>query len=142
MKGRGVRRVLCLVTLCVLAVLMVASVASAQGVYDKDLPPPPPDSDPGLTPGVGEPPKGGLPKEGPPKGGLPKEGPPKGGPPEEEPPGDAKELLKAGGDLPSPQRSATPPEADNGGRFPLWRVAGMVLSAGILVFSLYRLISR
>jgi hypothetical protein len=66
MKGMvGVRRVLSLVTLCALAVLMVAPVGSAQGLYDKDLPPPP-DSDPGLPPGVGEPPKGG-----PPKGGLP-----------------------------------------------------------------------
>jgi hypothetical protein len=27
---------------------------------------------------------------------------------------------EAGGDLPSPQESATPPEADNGERFPLW----------------------
>jgi hypothetical protein len=61
MKGMvGVRRVLSLVTLCALAVLMVAPVGSAQGLYDKDLPPPP-DSDPGLPPGVGEPPKGGLP---------------------------------------------------------------------------------
>jgi hypothetical protein len=62
------------VTLCVLAVLMVASVASAQGMNDKDLPPPPPDSDPRLPSEVGELPKGG-------------------------PPGDPKELLKAGGDL-------------------------------------------
>ncbi len=130
MKGMGVRRVLCLVTLCAVAVLVVASAASAQGVYDKDLPPPPPDSDSGLPPGVGELPKGGTAKGG----------PPKGGPPEEEPPGDAKELLKAGGDLPSPQESATPPEADNGGRFPLWRVAGMVLSASVFAFALYRLL--
>ena len=109
--------------------MIVASVASAQGVYDKDLPPPPPDSDPGLPPGVGESPKGG---------------PPKGGPPGDakELPGDAKELLKAGGDLPSPQESATPPEADNGGRFPFWRVAGMILSAGVFGFALYRLLGR
>jgi hypothetical protein len=122
MKGMvGVRRVLYLVTLCALAVLMVVPVASAQGLYDKDLPPPP-DSDPGLTPGVGEPPKGG-----PPRGGLP---------------GDDKELLEAGGDLPSPQESATLPEADNGGRFPLWRVAGMILSTGVFGFALYRLVAR
>ena len=132
MKGMGIRRVLFLVTLCVVAVLIVASAASAQGVYDKDLPPPPPDSDPGLPPGVGESPKGGTEK-----GGPTKEGPPKGNPP-----GDAKELLKAGGDLPSPQESATPPEADNGGRFPLWRVAGMILSAGVFGFALYRLLGR
>jgi hypothetical protein len=132
MMGTGVRRVLCLVTLCVVAVLIVASAASAQGVYDKDLPPPPPDSEPGLPPGVGEPPKGGLPKGG----------PPKGGPPEEEPPGDAKELLKAGGDLPTPQEPATPPEAEAGGRFPLWRVAGMILSGGVFVLALYRLLDR
>ena len=122
MKGMvGVRRVLYLVTLCALAVLMVVPVASAQGLYDKDLPPPP-DSDPGLPPGVGEPPKGG-----PPRGGLP---------------GDDKELLEAGGDLPSPQESATLPEADNGGRFPLWRVAGMILSTGVFGFALYRLVAR
>jgi hypothetical protein len=122
MKGMvGVRRVLSLVTLCALAVLMVVPVASAQGLYDKDLPPPP-DSDPGLPPGVGEPPKGG-----PPRGGLP---------------GDDKELLEAGGDLPSPQESATLPEADNGGRFPLWRVAGMILSTGVFGFALYRLVAR
>ena len=134
MKGMGVRRVLCLVTLCVVAVLVVASVASAQGVYDKDLPPPPPDSDSGLPPGVGESPKGGPPKGGPPGDAKELPGDAK------EPPGDAKELLKAGGDLPSPQESATPPEADNGGRFPLWRVAGMVLSAGVFAFALYRLL--
>jgi hypothetical protein len=85
MKGRvGVRRVLYLVTLCALAVFMVAPVGSAQGLYDKDLSPPP-DSDPGLRPGVGEPPKGGLPGD------------------DKELPGDNKELLEAGGDLPSPQ---------------------------------------
>jgi hypothetical protein len=122
MKGTvRVRRVLCLVTVCVLAVLMVASVGLAQGLYDKDLPPLPA-TDPELPPGVGEPPKGG---------------PPKGGPP-----GDDKELLEAGGDLPSPQESATSPEADSGGRFPLWRVAGIVLSAGVFGFALYRLVHR
>jgi hypothetical protein len=137
MKGRGVRRVLFLVTLGVLAVLMVASAASAQGVNSKDLPPPLTDSEPGLPPGVGESPKGGLPKGGPPEGG-----PPEGGPPKEEPPGDAKELLKAGGDLPTPQEPATSSEAEAGGRFPLWRVAGMVLSAGVFGFALYRLLDR
>ena len=129
MKGMvGVRRVLYLVTLCALAVLMVVPVASAQGLYDKDLPPPP-DSDPGLPPGVGEPPKGG-----PPRGGLPGD--------DKELPGDDKELLEAGGDLPSPQESATLPEADNGGRFPLWRVAGMILSTGVFGFALYPLVAR
>ncbi len=98
-------------TVCVLAVLMVASVGSAQGLYDKDLPPPPA-TDPEVPPGVGE------------------------------PPGDDKELLEAGGDLPSPQESATSSEADNGGRFPLWRVAGIVLSAGVFGFALYRLVHR
>ena len=57
-------------------------------------------------------------------------------------PGDDKELLEAGGDLPSPQGSATLPEADNGGRFPLWRVAGMILSTGVFGFALYRLVAR
>jgi hypothetical protein len=136
MKRMGLRRVLCLVTLCLLAVLMVASVASAQGLFDKDLPPPL-DSDPGLPPGVGEPPNGEPPNGGPPKGG-----PSKGGPSKEGPPGDDKELLRAGGDLPPPQRSDTPPEADEGGDFPLWRVTGMVLSAGVFGFALYRLLGR
>lgn len=126
MKGMRGRRVLCLVTVCALAFLIVASAASAQGVNTKDLPPPS-DSDPGLPSGVGEAPKGG---------------PPKDVPPNEEPPGDAKELLKAGGDLPPPQRSATPLEADNGGRFPLWRVVGIILSAGVFVISLYQLLLR
>jgi hypothetical protein len=136
MKGMRGRRDVCLVTLCALAFSMVASTASAQGVNSKDLPPPP-DSDPGLPPGVGETPKGGPPKGGPPKGG-----PPKDGSPNEEPPGAEKELLRAGGDLPPPQRSAAPLEADNGGRFPLWWVVGMVLSAGVFVLSLYRLLRR
>jgi hypothetical protein len=47
------------VTLCVLAVLMVASVASAQGLYDKDLPPR--QLRTRGFPGVGELPKGESP---------------------------------------------------------------------------------
>jgi hypothetical protein len=35
-----------------------------------------------------------------------------------------------------------PPKADNHGRFPLWRVAGMVLNAGLFVFSFYRLLYK
>ena len=50
-------------------------------------------------------------------------------------PGDDTELLEAGGDLPSPQD-------DNGGRFPLWTVAGMILSTGVFGFALYRLVAR
>ena len=64
MKGMvRVRRVLSLVTLCALAVLMVAPVGSAQGLYDKDLPPPP-DSDPGLPPESGSRQREGRQREG------------------------------------------------------------------------------
>ena len=66
----------------------------------------------------------------------------KGRPLKEEPRGDAKELLKAGGELPLPQKAVVPPKADNHGRFPLWRVAGMVLNAGLFVFSFYRLLYK
>jgi hypothetical protein len=106
MKGTGVRRVVSLVTLC--AGCIDGSVGGfGPGVRAKAFPPP--DSDSGLPPGARE-----MPKGGPPKGGLLKE----------EPRGDAKELLKAGGGLPLPQKAVVPPKADNHGRFPIWRVVG------------------
>ena len=97
-----------------------------------------------LPPGIGDPPKGepskGVPtKEGPTKRGLPKEGPSKGGLPGGESPGDDKELLEAGGDLPLPQRSEAGDVPADGGGFSLWRVSGMILSGGVLVFAVYRL---
>ena len=111
MKGTGVRRVVSLVTLCAGCIDGCVG-AFGPGVIAKAFPPP--DSDSGLPLGARELPKGGPPKGGPPKGGLLKEGPR----------GDAKELLKAGGDLPLPQKAVVPPKADNHGRFPIWRVAG------------------
>ena len=112
-----------------------------QGVACEELPPPT-DFDPVLPPGVGDSPKGAPPtKEGPPKGGVTKEGPPKGGLPERESPGDDKELLKAGGNLPLPHRSEAPEVPADGGGFSLWRVSGLMLSGGVLVFAVYRFFS-
>ena len=116
-----------------------------QGVACEDLPPPT-DFDPVVPPGIGDPPKGepskGVPtKEGPPKGGVTKERPPKGGLPEIESPGEDKELLEAGGDLPLPQRSEAGDVPADGGGFSLWRISGMILSGGVLVFAVYRFFS-
>lgn len=99
-----------------------------------------------LPPGIGDPPNGepskGVPtKEGPPKAGVTQERPPKGGLPERESSGDDKELLEAGGDLPMPQRSETADVPADGGGFSLWRISGMILSGGVLVFAVYRFFS-
>ena len=107
LKGTGVRRVVSLVTLCAGCIDGCVGGLAPRGDSKGLLPPP--DSDSGLPPEARE-----LPKGGPPKGRLLKE----------EPRGDAKELLKAGGDLPLPQKAVVPPKADNHGRFPIWRVAG------------------
>ena len=117
------------------------SFSGIEGVACEDLPPPT-DFDPVVPLGVGDSSKGPLTKEGPPKGGVTKEGPPSEGLPERESSGEDKELLKAGGDLPPPQESAAPSETDGGGRFPLWRVAGMILSGGVFVFAAHRFFSR
>ena len=118
-----------------------AAFSGIQGVACEELPPPT-DFDPVLPLGVRDSPKGAPPtKEGPPKGGVTKERPPEGGLPEREPPGDDKELLEAGGNLPLPQRSeAGEVPADEGG-LSLWRVGGMMLSGGVLVFAVYRFFS-
>ena len=52
-----------------------------------------------------------------------------------------KELLEAGGDLPTRQGTDAGEVSDDSGRFRLWRVAGMILSAGVFVFSVYRLLN-
>ncbi len=165
-----VRRTLCAGTLLVAAVLTLAPTASAQGSLNCDdfdsqaeaqdelranpddpdnldddndgiaceTLSPPRDEDPVSSPGgpPGAPPKSSPPKSTPPKG-QPKE-PPKQQPKEQ--PEQNKELLKAGGDLPLPQEPST--TADAGGGFPLWRVTGMILSAGVFVFAVYRLVSN
>ena len=69
---------------------------------------------------------------------MTKERPQEGGLPERESPGEAKELLEAGGNLPLPQRSETAEVPTDGGGFSLWRVSGMLLSGGVLVFAVYR----
>ncbi len=50
-----------------------------------------------------------------------------------------KELLEAGGALPPPSRSAASEASGDSGRFPFWRVAGLILSACVFGFALYRL---
>ena len=128
-----------------------AAFSGIQGVACEELPPPT-DFDPVLLPAVGDSPKGVPPtKEGPPKGGVTKQGPPKGGVTKERPqeggltqresPGDDRELLEAGGNLPLPHRSEAPEVPADGGGFSLWRVIGMLLSGGVLVFAVYRVFS-
>jgi hypothetical protein len=102
--------------------------------------PPPTDFDPVLPSGIGVP--NGVPKGAVPKGAVPKGAVPKIEPPEGEPPEGDKELLEAGGDLPLPQQYSTDNASGDNGRFPLWRVVGMILSAGVFVFAGYRVFSR
>ena len=53
-------------------------------------------------------------------------------------------LMDAGGDLPVPQHSEDEESiaATSGGRFGWWRIAGMILSAGVFGFALKRLLSN
>jgi hypothetical protein len=57
------------------------------------------------------------------------------------PPVDDDILLEAGGDLPLPQQSNTDYPSGDDERFPLWRVAGMILSAGVFAFAGYLVVS-
>ena len=54
-----------------------------------------------------------------------------------------KKLLEAGGGRSPPSRSAASEASGDSGRFPFWRVAGLILSACVfgfaLGFALYRL---
>ena len=68
-------------------------------------------------------------------------GPPEGEPPDREPPDKDEKLLEAGGDLPLPQQFNTDNASGNDGRFPLWRIAGMILSAGVFAFAGYLVVS-
>jgi hypothetical protein len=129
--------------------------------------PPPTDFDPVLPSGIGvpngvaegEPPDSVLPDAEPPDSGPPDDGPPNDGPPDREPPDrelpdrqppdreppddEDEKLLDAGGDLPLPQQSTADNASDSAdSRFPLWRVAGMILSASVFVWAGYRIFSR
>ena len=68
-------------------------------------------------------------------------GPPEGKSPDREPPDKDEKLLEAGGDLSLPQQSNIDDASGNDGRFPLWRIAGMILSAGVFAFAGYLVVS-
>jgi hypothetical protein len=85
-----------------------------------------------LPPPLGE---GLVPYQSP---GGPSPSPPPSSPP---PPGDFDILLEAGGDLPLPQQTNTDNPSGDDERFPLWRVAGMILSAGVFAFAGYLVVS-
>ncbi len=66
--------------------------------------------------------------------------PPLPPPPPPPPPKKDDILLEAGGDLPLPQQSNTDNASGDDGRFPLWRIAGMILSASVFAFAGYLLV--
>lgn len=114
---------LCLAIMVATSTLVVSGPAAAQEM------PPPTDFDPGSPAGFGVP------------NGEPK-GEPKGAVPKGEPPDNDKKLLEAGGDLSLPQQSATDNDSGNDSIFPVWRVAGIILSAGVFLWAGYRVFSR
>ena len=130
---------LCLAIMVATSTLVVSGPAAGQ---ERDHPP---DRDLETPPGIGEPkgdPIGAI--QGDPKGatkGEPKGAVPKGEPPDREPPGNERKLLEAGGDLSPPQQSATDNDSGDDSRFPLWRVAGMILSAGVFALAGYLVFS-
>ena len=105
------------------------------GVACQDLPPP---RDERVVPyqSQGGPPEGESPDREPPD-----REPPDREPPDREPPDKDEKLLEAGGDLPLPQQSNIDDASGNDGRFPLWRIAGMILSAGVFAFAGYLVVS-
>jgi hypothetical protein len=126
-RGALAQRILFFATLLsVAALLMFASPALAQG---EDLPPG----------GARAPSKEGPPEGKTQKGQLPEK--PQNDRPPENKAENNKELLEAGGDLPTRQGTDAGEVSEDSGRFPLWRVAGMILSAGVFVFSVYRLLN-
>jgi hypothetical protein len=127
-RGALAQRILFFAALSVSAMLMFASPALAQS-EDR-----PPGGNPADPPGVRASSKEGPPEGKTQKGQLPQNSL-KDRPPEN------KELLEAGGNLPTRQGTDAGEVSDDSGRFPLWRVAGMILSAGVFVFSLYRLLN-
>jgi hypothetical protein len=102
------------------------------GLACEDLPPP---RDEGAVPF--QPQGGPPPKTSPPKSSPSQPSPP----PPPAPSEDDDVLLEAGGDLPLPQQSNTDNASGNDGRFPLWRIAGMILSAGVFAFAGYLALS-
>ena len=137
-RGALAQRILFFGTLSVAAMLMFASPTLAQG---EDLPP---GDNPVDLPGDRAPSKEGPPEGKTQKGQLP-EKPQNDRPQNDRPPENKaennKELLEAGGDLPTRQGTDAGEVSSDSGRFPLWRVAGMILSAGVFVFSVYRLLN-
>ena len=125
-RGALAQRILFFATLSVAAMLMFASPALAQG---EDLPPG----------GARAPSKEGPPEGKTQKGQLPEK--PQNDRPPENKVENNKELMEAGGDLPTRQGTDAGEVSSDSGRFPLWRVAGMILSAGVFVFSVYRLLN-
>ena len=121
---------LCLAIMVATSTLVVSGLAAAQEITPPSDDDPEPPSGFGVPNGVGEP-------KGEPKGAVPK-----GEPPDREPPNNEKKLLEAGGDLSPPQQSVTENDSGNDSRFPLWRVAGMIASAGLFLGAGYRVISR
>ena len=134
MRGALAQRILFFATLlCVAALLMFASPALAQ---DEDLPP---GDNPVDLPGDRAPSKEGPPEGKTQKGQLPQK--PQNERPPENKAENNKELLEAGGNLPTRQGTDAGEVSGDSERFPLWRVAGMILSAGVFVFSVYRLLN-
>ena len=131
-EGALTQRILFFATLSVSAMLMFASPALAQS-EDR-----PPGGNPADPPGVRAPSKEGPPEGKTQKGQLPQNSL-KDRPPENK--AENNELLEAGGNLPTRQGTDAGEVSGDSVRFPLWRVAGMILSAGVFVFSLYRLLN-
>ena len=102
------------------------------GLACEDLPPP---RDEGAVPF--QPQGGPPPKTSPPKSSPSQPSPPPPLPPSE----DDGVLLEAGGDLPLPQQANTDNPSDDHERFPLWRIAGMILSAGVFALAGYLVFS-
>jgi hypothetical protein len=134
---------LCLAIMVATSTLVVSGPAAAQEM------PPPTDFDPGSPAEFGVPngvpkgePKGAVPKGAVPKGEPPDREPPDNQPPDREPPDNDKKLLEAGGDLSLPQQSYTDNDKGDDSRFPLWRVAGIILSAGLFLWAGYRVFWR
>ena len=131
MRGALAQRILFFATLSVAAMLMFAFPALAQDF--------PPGGNPGDPPGDRAPSKEGPPEGKTQKGQLPEK--PQNERPPENKAQNNKELLEAGGDLPTSQGTDAGEVSEDSGRFPLWRIAGMILSAGVFVFSVYRLLN-
>jgi hypothetical protein len=122
-----------------------AAFSGIQGVACEDNPPPT-DFDPALPSGFGvpnevSPDEESLDDESPDRE-RPDEDPPNRERANREPPAGGRTLMEAGGNLPLPEQPNTDNASSDDGRFPLWRVVGIILSAGGFVFAGYRVFSR